>query len=94
MTATRACVVLLHAIDRDRTRLFARLTNITRHLRQRDVDVAIARVSAAVSDYGWHPHRRLSGRVQPPLVAPVLGQGAIVLLITDGLDSDVAMACR
>jgi uncharacterized protein with von Willebrand factor type A (vWA) domain len=67
-----------------------RLTNITRHLKQRDVDVAIARVSAAVSDWAGGTrigaclaefNRRWSRRL--------LAQGAIVLLISDGLDSDV-----
>jgi uncharacterized protein with von Willebrand factor type A (vWA) domain len=67
-----------------------RLTNITRHLRQRDVDVAVARVAASVSDWAGGTrigaslaefNRRWSRRL--------LAQGAIVLLITDGLDSDV-----
>jgi hypothetical protein len=67
-----------------------RLTNITRHLRQRDVDIAIARVSASVTDRAGgtrigaclaEVNRRWSRRL--------LGQGAIVLLISDGLDSDV-----
>ena len=85
----------LHAITNDRDRVHTllfgtRLTNITRHLRQRDVDVAIARVSAAVTDWAGGTrigaclaefNRRWSRRL--------LGQGAIVLLITDGLDSDV-----
>src|SRR5204863_488349 len=67
-----------------------RLTNITRHLRRRDVAVALARVSAAVSEWaggtriGAGPadfNRRWSRRL--------LGQGVIVLLLSDGLDSDV-----
>ena len=61
-TIAIACTTLLFG---------TRLTNITRHLRQRDVDVAIARVSAAVSDWagGTRIGACLSG-VQPPLVAP------------------------
>jgi uncharacterized protein len=91
----RMLLFFLHAITNDRDRVHTllfgtRLTNITRHLRQRDVDVAIARVSAAVTDWAGGTrigaclaefNRRWSRRL--------LGQGAIVLLITDGLDSDV-----
>ncbi len=91
----RMLLFFLHAITNDRDRVHTllfgtRLTNITRHLRHRDVDVAIARVSAAVSDWAGGTrigaclaefNRRWSRRL--------LAQGAIVLLITDGLDSDV-----
>jgi uncharacterized protein with von Willebrand factor type A (vWA) domain len=91
----RMLLIFLHAITNDRDRVHTllfgtRLTNITRHLRQRDVDVAIARISSAVSDWAGGTrigaclaefNRRWSRRL--------LGQGAIVLLITDGLDSDV-----
>ncbi len=66
-------------IDRDRvhTLLFGtRLTNITRHLRQRDVDVAIARnQQRGVGLGGRDAHRRMPRRVQPPLVAPPPGTG-------------------
>jgi len=92
---SRMLLFFLHAItndqDRVHTLLFGtRLTNITRHLRRRDVDVALARVSAAVSDWAGGTrigaclaefNRRWSRRL--------LAQGAIVLLISDGLDSDV-----
>ena len=91
---SRMLLFFLHAITNDRDRVHmllfgTRLTNITRHLRHRDVDVAIARVSAAVSDWAGGTrigaclaefNRRWSRRL--------LGQGAIVLLISDGLDSD------
>ncbi|MEM7189536.1 MAG: VWA domain-containing protein [Pseudomonadota bacterium] len=66
-----------------------RLTNITRHLRNRDVDDALAsagheaqdweggtRIGTCLEDFNKHWSRR------------VLGQGAVVLLITDGLDRD------
>src|SRR5262247_2391081 len=78
---SRMFLHFLHAItnDRDRVHTFVfgtRLTNITRHLRHRDVDVALSGVAAAVADWsGWS--RR------------VLGQNAVVLLITDGLDRDL-----
>ncbi len=92
---SRMLLFFLHAITNDRDRVHTllfgtRLTNITRHLRRRDVDVAVARVAAAVSDWAGGTrigaclaefNRRWSRRL--------LGQGAIVLLISDGLDSDV-----
>jgi len=92
---SRMLLFFLHAITNDRDRVHTllfgtRLTNITRHLKRRDVDVALARVSAAVSDWAGGTrigaclaefNRRWSRRL--------LGQGAVVLLITDGLDSDV-----
>jgi uncharacterized protein len=92
---SRMLLFFLHAVTNDRDRVHVllfgtRLTNITRHLRQRDVDIAIARVSAAVSDWAGGTrigaclaefNRRWSRRL--------LAQGAVVLLISDGLDSDV-----
>src|SRR5262249_24639125 len=92
---SRMLLFFLHAITNDRDRVHTllfgtRLTNITRHLRRRDVDVAGARGSAAVSDWAGGTrigaclaefNRRWSRRL--------LGQGAVVLLISDGLDSDV-----
>jgi uncharacterized protein with von Willebrand factor type A (vWA) domain len=64
-----------------------RLTNITRHLRQRDVDAALAAAGAEAQDWqggtrigdSLHAFNRDWGR-------RVLGQGAVVVLITDGLD--------
>jgi uncharacterized protein with von Willebrand factor type A (vWA) domain len=92
---SRMLLFFLHAITNDRDRVHTllfgtQLTNITRHLRRRDVDVAVARVSAAVSDWAGGTrigaclaefNRRWSRRL--------LAQGAVVLLISDGLDSDV-----
>lgn len=92
---SRMLLFFLHAITNDRDRVHTllfgtRLTNITRHLKRRDVDVALARVSAAVSDWAGGTrigaclaefNRRWSRRL--------LAQGAVVLLISDGLDSDV-----
>ena len=78
---SRMLLFFLHAITNDRDRVHVllfgtRLTNITRHLRHRDVDVAIARVSASVSGLGRrHAHRRLPRGVQPPLVAPAARAG-------------------
>ena len=92
---SRMLLFFLHAITNDRDRVHTllfgtRLTNITRHLKRRDVDIALARVSAAVSDWAGGTrigaclaefNRRWSRRL--------LAQGAVVLLISDGLDSDV-----
>jgi uncharacterized protein with von Willebrand factor type A (vWA) domain len=84
----------LHAItnDRDRVAVFVfgtRLTNITRQLRHRDVDVAMAKVADAIKDwsggtrigvclrdFSWRWGRR------------VLGQNACVVLVSDGLDRE------
>src|SRR5450432_1428560 len=92
---SRMLLFFLHAITNDRDRVHTllfgtRLTNITRHLKQRDVDVAIARVSAAVSD--WAGGTRIGdclAEFNQRWSRRLLAQGAIVLLITDGLDSDV-----
>ena len=84
----------MHAVtgDRDRVQSFVfgtRLTNVTRQLRARDVDLALARIGDLVEDWSGgtrighclHAFNRVWSR-------RVLGQGAIVLLITDGLDRD------
>ncbi|HEY2862846.1 MAG TPA: VWA domain-containing protein [Casimicrobiaceae bacterium] len=92
---SRMLLFFLHAItndgDRVHTLLFGtRLTNITRHLKQRDVDVAIVRISAAVTD--WAGGTRIGaclGEFNRRWSRRLLGQGAMVLLISDGLDSDV-----
>ncbi|MEP6944012.1 MAG: VWA domain-containing protein [Betaproteobacteria bacterium] len=92
---SRMLLFFLHAITNDRDRVHVllfgtRLTNITRHLRHHDVDVAIARVSASVSD--WAGGTRIGaclGEFNRRWSRRLLGQGAIVLLISDGLDSEV-----
>ena len=92
---SRMLLFFLHAITNDRDRVHTllfgtRLTNITRHLKRRDVDVAVARVSAAVSD--WAGGTRIGaclGEFNRRWSRRLLGQGAVVLLISDGLDSDV-----
>jgi hypothetical protein len=92
---SRMFLHFLHAItnDRDRVHTFVfgtRLTNITRHLRHRDVDVALAGVSAAVAD--WSGGTRIGSSIKEFNLRwsrRVLGQNAVVLLITDGLDRDL-----
>lgn len=91
---TRLFLHFLHAVTDERKRvttfLFGtRLTNVTRAIRQRDPDEALAacgahavdwsggtRIATSLHDFNKHWARR------------VLGQGAVVLLITDGLERD------
>jgi uncharacterized protein len=87
----------LHAVTnhRDRVSVFlfgTRLTNVTRQLRARDPEVAFQMVSHAVPD--WSGGTRIGealDRFNKLWARRVLGQGAIVLLITDGLDRDGAV---
>jgi uncharacterized protein len=90
----RMLLHFLHAITNDRHRVHVltfgtRLTNITRHLRHRDVDVALGRVADAVED--WAGGTRI-GRCLTDFnrhwSRRLLGQNAVVLLISDGLDAD------
>ena len=91
---TRLFLHFLHAITDARKRvsvfLFGtRLTNVTRSLRARDPDEALASCSSAVEDWAGgtriatslHSFNKLWGR-------RVLGQGAVVLLISDGLERE------
>ncbi|MBP2300995.1 vWA domain-containing protein [Azospirillum picis] len=91
---SRMLLHFMHAVtnDRDRVHSFVfgtRLTNITRHLRHKDVDVALDAVSGAVAD--WSGGTRIGTALHAfnrHWARRVLGQGAVVLLITDGLDRD------
>jgi hypothetical protein len=91
---TRLFLQFLHAVTDARKRvsvfLFGtRLTNVTRALRARDPDEALAACSSCVEDWAGgtriatslHNFNNLWGR-------RVLGQGAIVLLISDGLERE------
>ena len=91
---TRLFLHFLHSITdakkRVTTFLFGtRLTNVTRAIRQRDPDEALAACSSHVTDWSGgtriasslHEFNRKWGR-------RVLGQGAVVMLITDGLERD------
>lgn len=72
-----------------------RLTNITRHLRTRDVDAALRAAGAEAQD--WSGGTRIGVCLHAfnrDWSRRVLGQGAVVLLITDGLDRDDAGALR
>lgn len=91
---SRMLLHFLHAVtnDRDRVSTFVfgtRLTNITRYLRHRDVDAALEKVAGSVED--WSGGTRIGHCVKAFNVRwsrRVLGQGALVLLISDGLDRD------
>ncbi|MGR3758851.1 vWA domain-containing protein [Roseobacteraceae bacterium NS-SX3] len=64
-----------------------RLTNITRHLAERDVDAALAAAGAEAQD--WEGGTRIGDCLHAfnrDWSRRVMGQGAVVLLITDGLD--------
>ena len=82
----------LHAVANDRSRVHSfvfgtRLTNITRALRNRDPEVAFQAVSHILPD--WSGGTRIGealARFNHLWARRVLGQGAVVLLITDGLD--------
>jgi uncharacterized protein with von Willebrand factor type A (vWA) domain len=91
---TRIFLHFLHALTEKRRRVHTfvfgtRLTNLTRQMRHRDPDDALADCSAAVKDWSGgtrigdtlHEFNRLWSR-------RVLGQGAVVLMITDGLERD------
>lgn len=95
---TRMLLHFVHALARNQgarrvqvhTLLFGtRLTNVSRHLRERDVDLAVERVRNSVQDWAG------GTRIGPSLAEfnlrwsrRLLGQNASVLLITDGLDRD------
>ncbi len=91
---TRLFLHFLHAITDDRKRvstfLFGtRLTNVTRALRQRDPDEALASCTSSVEDWAGGTRIATSLHSFNKLWARrVLGQGAIVLLISDGLERE------
>lgn len=66
-----------------------RLTNISRHLKNRDVDAALRAAGAEAQD--WQGGTRIGDclhRFNRDWSRRVMGQGAVVLLISDGLDRD------
>jgi hypothetical protein len=68
-----------------------RLTNITRHLATRDVDAALAAAGRQAQD--WEGGTRIGACLHAfnrDWSRRVMGGGAVVLLITDGLDRDDA----
>lgn len=97
---SRMVLHFLHAISNNKGAGWAkvhsftfgtRLTNITRHLQTKDVDAALAGAGEEAQD--WEGGTRIAGclhRFNNDWSRRVMGQGAVVLLITDGLDRDEA----
>jgi uncharacterized protein with von Willebrand factor type A (vWA) domain len=89
---SRMLLRFLHALTRSRARVHSfafatRLTPLTRCLRHRDVDLALAAVGQAVQD--WEGGTRIAPCLHEfnrRWSRRLLGQGAIVLFMTDGLD--------
>ncbi len=94
---SRMFLHFMHAITNDRDRVYCftfgtRLNNISRALRNKDVDVALQKASAQVED--WSGGTRIGLTLHEfnnKWSRRVLGQGAVVLLITDGLDREGAV---
>jgi len=91
---TRLFLHFLHAVTDARKRVHSflfgtRLTNVTRALKTKDPDEALAACSAGVADWSGGTRIATSLHLFNKLWARrVLTQGAIVLLITDGLERD------
>jgi len=91
---SRMMLRFLHALTSDRERVHSftfgtRLTNVTRCLRHRDVDAALAAVGRTTSD--WEGGTRIGACLRDfnlRWARRLLGQGAVVLLVTDGLDRE------
>ena len=91
---SRMILHFMHAItnDRDRVHTFlfgTRLTNVTRYLRYKDVDAALEKVGEAVVD--WSGGTRIGHCLHDfnqSWSRRVLTQGAVTVLISDGLDRD------
>lgn len=97
---SRMFLHFMHAVtnDRDRVHSFVfgtRLSNISRYLAHRDVDLALEKTSEAVQD--WAGGTRIGHcltQFNRQWSRRVLSQGAITLLITDGLDRDEGAGLR
>jgi uncharacterized protein with von Willebrand factor type A (vWA) domain len=95
---SRMVLHFLHAISNNKGAGWAkvhaftfgtRLTNITRHLQTKDVDAALAAAGAEAKDWeGGTQIAECLHRFNNDWSRRVMGQGAVVLLITDGLDRD------
>ncbi|MEX0340787.1 MAG: VWA domain-containing protein [Arenibacterium sp.] len=95
---SRIILHFLHAVSNEKGAGWAKvhaftfgtqLTNITRHLHQRDVDAALKAAGSEAQD--WEGGTRIGACLHDfnrDWSRRVMGQGAVVLLITDGLDRD------
>lgn len=100
-TYSRMVLQFVHAVANRRGQGWARvhaftfgtrLTNISRHLQDRDVDAALAAAGRQAQD--WSGGTRIGSCLHAfnrDWSRRVLGSGAVVLLITDGLDRDDAV---
>ncbi len=92
---SRLFLHFMHAIAEKRRLVYSfvfatRLTNISRELASRDPDEALARASKRVQD--WEGGTRIAHALSDfnrHWSRRVLGQGAIVVLFTDGLEREV-----
>jgi uncharacterized protein with von Willebrand factor type A (vWA) domain len=99
---SRMVLHFLHAVANQKGAGWARvhaftfgtqLTNITRQLATRDVDAALAAAGKQAQD--WEGGTRIGASLHAfnrDWSRRVMGQGAVVLLITDGLDRDAPEA--
>ena len=93
---SRMLLHFMHAVTNDRDRVFTflfgtRLTNVTRSLKNKDVDVALHQVGKEVLD--WSGGTRIGACLadfNKYWSRRVLSQGGITILISDGLDRDEA----
>jgi uncharacterized protein with von Willebrand factor type A (vWA) domain len=90
----RPVLRFFHALTRRRGHVHTftfgtRLTDVTRRLRNRDPDAALAAIGRAVPD--WDGGTRIGAALREFNLRwsrRLLAQGALVLLVTDGLDRD------
>ena len=91
---SRMILHFMHTVMNDRDRVYTfvfgtRLTNVTRYLRYKDVDMALSRIGEEVVD--WSGGTRI-GRCLHDFnknwSRRVLAQGAVAIIISDGLDRD------
>ncbi|PKA39025.1 VWA domain-containing protein [Rhizobium sullae] len=91
---TRIFLHFLHVLTESRRRVHTflfgtRLTNVTRQMRHKDADQALDECASAVKD--WSGGTRIGETLKEfnrLWARRVLGQGALVLLITDGLERE------
>ncbi|TPW26856.1 VWA domain-containing protein [Pararhizobium mangrovi] len=91
---TRIFLHFLHALTEKRRRVHTflfgtRLTNVSRQMRNRDPDVALDECANAVED--WSGGTRIGATLEAfnkRWSRRVLGQGARVILVTDGLERE------
>jgi uncharacterized protein with von Willebrand factor type A (vWA) domain len=93
---SRMLLHFMHVLTNDRDRVHCllfgtRLTNVTRYLREKDIDIALDRIADAVDD--WSGGTRIGHCLHEfnrDWSRRVLGQGALILFVSDGLDRDAA----